>query len=400
MNVFRYQAIDSQGKRFSGQLQAESRGQAVAQLQAQGLLIVEVQALQGGWAVLLAERQQISQPQLVRLTEQLATLLEAGQPLESALALQARQAARRPQRELLERLLAQVKAGEALSSAMIRQGSLFSPFYISLVRAGEASGTLADALAQLAAHLERTQAQRAELVSALIYPAFLVAGVLGSLALLLAYVVPQFVPVFSDLGIVLPLLTEMILWLGEALARWGLFVGVIIALSGCCCVFALRDGRRREQLDAWLLRRGALGKFLQGLDTARLAQTLGTLLEKRVALLASLDITRQVASNRAMQAALGKAAQDTREGTSLALALARTAMFPELAVQMIGVGEQSGQLAAMLLKLARIYDKQNQTSIKRFMAALVPTLTLVMTLLVALIMLAILLPLMSLTSNI
>lgn len=400
MSLFRYQAIDANGQRQGGHLQAENHAQAVARLQAQGLLVVEVRQAQRHWQRALCTHRQLDQAALVRFTEQLATLLEAGQPLESALALQARQANRQPQRELLEGLLAQVKAGASLSSAMGRQSALFSPFYLSLVRAGEATGTLADALAQLAAYLERAQAQRSELISALIYPAFLVAGVLGSLALLLAYVVPQFVPVFSDLGIALPLLTEAILWLGEALARWGLFAALSMVLCICCALFALRDPHRRQTLDAWLLRRGALGAFLQALDTARLAQTLGTLLDKRVALLASLDIARQVASNRAMQAALGRAAQETREGAPLAVALARTQVFPELAVQMIGVGEQSGQLGSMLLKLARIYDKQNQTSIKRFMAALVPTLTLVMTLLVALIMLAILLPLMSLTSNI
>lgn len=400
MSFFRYQAIDAQGQRQAGQLQADNHAQAVARLQAQGLLVVEVRPALGYWQRIAGTRCQLDQASLVRFTEQLATLLEAGQPLESALALQARQANRQPQRDLLEGLLAQVKAGASLSSAMGRQSALFSPFYLSLVRAGEATGTLADALAQLAAYLERAQTQRSELISALIYPAFLVAGVLGSLALLLAYVVPQFVPVFSDLGIALPMLTQVILWLGEGLAHWGLFAALSMALCICCALFAMRDPHRRLKLDAWLLRRGALGVFLQALDTARLAQTLGTLLDKRVALLASLDIARQVASNRAMQAALGRAAEETREGASLAVALARTQAFPELAVQMIGVGEQSGQLGSMLLKLARIYDKQNQTSIKRFMAALVPTLTLVMTLLVALIMLAILLPLMSLTSNI
>lgn len=400
MKLFRFQAIDAHGQHQRGHLQADNQAQAIVQLQAQGLLVVEVRPVQGIWQRIVGTCRQLDSAALVRFTEQLATLLEAGQPLESALALQARQANHQPQRELLEGLLAQVKAGASLSSAMGRQDKLFTPFYLSLVRAGEATGTLGDTLTQLSAYLERAQVQRNELISALIYPAFLVVGVLGSLMLLLAYVVPQFVPVFSDLGIALPALTGAILWLGEGLARWGLFVAFGMASCLGCTLFALRDPGRRLSLDAWLLRRGALGMFLQAMDTARLAQTLGTLLDKRVALLASLDIAQQVASNRAMQAALGRAAVQAREGAPLAVALARTQVFPELAVQMISVGEQSGQLGSMLLKLARIYDKQNQTSIKRFMAALVPTLTLVMTLLVALIMLAILLPLMSLTSNI
>ncbi|WMD20201.1 type II secretion system F family protein [Achromobacter seleniivolatilans] len=399
MIPFRYLAIDGQGKRQTGQLLAESKAEAVARLQAQRMLIIELHVSQGRWETLFSSPR-ISQRQLVRLTEQLATLLDAGQPIESVLELLVRQAARGPQRDVVERLLEQVKAGDLLSTALAREDRVFSSFYISLVRAGEASGTLSESLAHLAEHLERAHAQRTELISALIYPAFLVAGVLGSLGLLLAYVVPQFVPIFADLGIVLPLLTKAVLWLGELMERWGVVMALVAAFSAGCVLVSLRDRRRRERFDASLLRCGALGSFWLAVDVARLAQVLGTLLEKRVALLTSLDIARRVVTNYAMRAAVSKAAQETREGASLADALARTRVFPELAVQMIGVGEQSGQLGEMLLKLARIYDKQNQTSIKRFMAALVPTLTLLMTAMVALIMLAILLPLMSLTSNI
>lgn len=399
MSAFRYQAVARDGTPQSGLVQADSREQAIGRLQAQGLLIVTIRPQRGGSWTITGARQAIAARQVVHFTEQLATLLEAGQPLESALSQLVRQARGKPMGVLLKRLLEQVKAGASLSAAMAREGRVFSTFYLSLVRAGEATGTLADALAQLAGYLERTQAQRAELHSALIYPAFLVVGVLGSLVLLLAYVVPQFVPVFEDLQVALPLLTQATLWLGEALAQWGLYLGLLVVGAGLAGLIALREPHRRQALDARLLRLGAVGRFLQSLDTARLAQTLGTLLDKRVPLLASLDIACQVANNRALRVALEQATRDTREGATLATALARTQVFPELAVQMIQVGEQSGQLGSMLLKLAAIYDKQTQTSIKRFMAALVPTLTLVMTALVALIMLAILMPLMSLTSN-
>ncbi|WP_460416364.1 type II secretion system F family protein [Pseudomonas sp. microsymbiont 2] len=396
MAEFRYEAIDRTGARRRGQVQGDSREQAIKHLQGEGLLIVELRPA----SRITLRRSGVDARQIAHFTEQLATLLEAGQPLESALALQARQTAEPAVQALFERLLAQVKGGASLSAAMARETTVFSAFYLSMVRAGEASGTLAEAMEQLAAYLERARNQRTELISALIYPAFLVIGVLGSLVLLLTYVVPQFVPVFADLNIALPVLTQAILWLGESLSRWGAYLAVALLCIGWGIGMALRAPGRRLALDAWVLKVRGLGAFVQATETARLALTLGTLLDKRVSLLTSMEIASQVASNRAMRAAMRQAAQDARQGEALASALARTGVFAELTIQMIRVGEQSGRLSDLLLRLARIYDKSTQTSIKRFMAALVPTLTLVMTVLVAVIMLAILMPLSSLTSSI
>jgi general secretion pathway protein F len=259
---------------------------------------------------------------------------------------------------------------------------------------------LAQTLAQLSHYLERTQTRNRELVSALIYPAFLIIGVVGSLALLMVHVVPQFVPIFRDLNITLPLLTELILVSGEFLMQWGLYLILLAVIGAWWFSRHLRDPIRRLPLDARLLRMKVWGPLLQGIETARFALTLGTLLERKVSLLSGMSITRQVVSNLAIQGALERATLLTKEGCSLSTALEQSKIFPELVVQMIRVGEQAGQLSEMLLKLADIYDKETQCTLKRFMAALVPILTLIMTLLVAIVMLAIMLPLMSLTSNI
>lgn len=346
------------------------------------------------------KKNQIPGVVIVRFTQQLATLLDAGQPLESALALLARQSDKRSVGELISRLREQVKGGSLLSAAMEQESGTFSNFYLSLIRAGEAAGVLAQTLEQLSYYLERTQGRNRELVSALIYPAFLIVGVVGSLALLMVYVVPQFVPIFRDLNITLPLLTELILVSGEFLTKWGFYLIVLAVIGTWWFSRRLRDPIRRLPLDARVLRMKALGTLVQGVETARFALTLGTLLERKVSLLSGMSITRQVVSNLAVQDALETAALLTKEGCSLSTALEQTKVFPELVVQMIRVGEQAGQLGEMLIKLADIYDKETQSTLKRFMAALVPILTLIMTLLVAVVMLAIMLPLMSLTSSI
>ncbi|WP_434702538.1 type II secretion system F family protein [Pseudomonas sp. Z1-12] len=401
MTLFRYRVLDRDGQSTRGQMQAKTIEQAISKLQEAGLLIVDIRPavttfLSGG----LFQKKQIPGVEIVRFTQQLATLLDAGQPLEGALALLARQSDKRPVGELISRLREQVKGGSLLSAAMEEENGTFSNFYLSLIRAGEAAGMLAQTLVQLSHYLERTQTRNRELVSALIYPAFLIVGVVGSLALLMVYVVPQFVPIFRDLNITLPLLTELILVSGEFLMQWGLYLTLLAVIGAWWFSRHLRDPIRRLPLDARLLRMKVWGPLLQGIETARFALTLGTLLERKVSLLSGMSITRQVVSNLAIQGALERATLLTKEGCSLSTALEQTKVFPELVVQMIRVGEQAGQLSEMLLKLADIYDKETQSTLKRFMAALVPVLTLIMTLLVAIVMLAIMLPLMSLTSNI
>jgi len=268
------------------------------------------------------------------------------------------------------------------------------------VRAGEAGGVLEITLAQLASYLERSHTLRAEVLNALIYPAFLVIGVIGSLGLLLAYVVPQFVPIFQDLGVPIPWVTRAILALGDVVNAWGLVSLGTLSATFCLLLATRRNPQRRIAQDRWLWRSRLLGPLLQKLETARLARTLGTLLSNSVTLLAALSIGRDVSANHALREHVGQVGEAVRQGGSLPHALAADPLLPDLALQMIKVGEQSASLGAMLLKVADVYDIESKRTIDRLLAALVPTLTIVMAVLVAAIMLAIMLPLMSLTSTI
>ena len=272
--------------------------------------------------------------------------------------------------------------------------------YRILVRAGEAGGVLEVTLAQLSGYLEQSHSLRGEVINALIYPAFLVIGVIGSLALLLAYVVPQFVPIFQDLGVPIPLVTRAVLALGEWVSAWGMASLLTMVGASWLWLAARRNPQRRIAQDLRLWRNRVFGTLVQRLETARLARTLGTLLGNSVSLLGALAIGREVSANHALRAHVGDTTEQVRQGSSLAQALAADALLPELALQMIDVGEQSGTLGAMLLKVADVYDLEAKRTIDRLLAALVPTLTIIMAVMVAAIMLAIMLPLMSLTSNI
>lgn len=398
MSLFKFRALDSQGVAHSGTLQAADQSAAVAAVHKRGWLLLHIET--AGSPLLRKTLGQLKGAALVSFTQQLATLLGAGQPLERSLGLLLKQPGQPQVRVLIERIRDHVKAGKPLSAALEEEGGTFSPLYLSMVRAGEAGGALEATLRQLSDYLERSQLLRGEVINALIYPAFLVVGVLGSLALLLAYVVPQFVPIFQDLGVPIPLITQVILGLGEFLDVYGLVLLAGLSISAWILAARLRDHRRRERCDRRLLGIRVIGPLLQRVQAARLTRTLGTLLSNGVALLPALVIARQVCSNRALQAQVTLAAQRVKGGGTLADAFGHQPLLPELALQMIEVGEQAGDLHNMLLKVADIFDIEAKRAIDRLLAALVPTLTVVMAVLVAVIMLAIMLPLMSLTSHI
>ncbi|KTC06708.1 type II secretion system inner membrane protein GspF [Pseudomonas syringae] len=400
MSLFKYRALDAQGAPQNGTLEARDQDAAIAALQKRGLMVLQVDAAGLGGLRRALGSGLLNGAALVSFTQQLATLLGAGQPLERSLGILLKQPGQPQTKALIERIREQVKAGKPLSVALEEEGSQFSPLYISMVRAGEAGGALESTLRQLSDYLERSQLLRGEVINALIYPAFLVVGVLGSLALLLAYVVPQFVPIFKDLGVPIPLITEVILNLGEFLSDYGLAVlaGLIALIWGMS--IRMRDPQRRERRDRRLLGIRVIGPLLQRIEAARLTRTLGTLLTNGVALLQALVIARQVCTNRALQAQVEQAAESVKGGGTLASAFGAQPLLPDLALQMIEVGEQAGELDTMLMKVADVFDVEAKRGIDRMLAALVPALTVVMAGMVAVIMLAIMLPLMSLTSNI
>ena len=400
MAHFNYRALDAEGAVQNGALEAADPSTALATLQKRGLLVLSLDASASTGLRGSLRRSAMNGAALVSFTQQLATLLGAGQPLERALGILLKQTHEPKRQALLERVREQVKAGKPLSQALEEEHGQFSSLYISMVRAGEAGGSLENTLRQLSDYLERSQMLRGEVINALIYPIFLVVGVLGSLALLLAYVVPQFVPIFRDLGVPIPLITQVILWLGEFLSAYGLFLlsAIVVLIWGTAIL--RRDPQRRQRHDRRVLLIKVIGPLLQRVEAARLARTLGTLLSNGVALLQAMTIVRQVCGNHALRAQVEHATEWVKGGGTLAQAFGEQPLLPELALQMIEVGEQAGNLDSMLLKVADVFDVEAKRGIDRLLAALVPSLTVVMAVMVAVIMLAIMLPLMSLTSNI
>ena len=404
MSQFRYRAVSAAGEIVQGQMEAASLDEVIVRLQDQGHTPLEAKAADagaegGGFAGFL-KRGPFNGDQLAQFTHQLATLLGAGQPLDRALGILMDLPEGEHAKKLIERVRDRVRGGTPLSQALDEEHGVFPKLYIALVRAGEVGGSLEDTLRRLADYLERSQQLRGSIINALIYPAFLMVGVLGSLLLLLTYVVPQFVPIFQDMQVPIPWITQAVLALGTTLQNWWWLILVLLVGSVLVWRSRMRDPALRLAWHERLLKMRLVGPLVLKVETARLARTLGTLVKNGVPLLSALGIARQVTSNRALDESLVQATEMVKGGNGLSLALSQSQRFPRLAIQMVQVGEEAGQLDTMLLKVADTFELESRRSIDRLLAALVPALTIIMTFFVAIIMAAILLPLLSLTSNI
>jgi len=402
MPLFRYKALSTAGEPLDGQMEAASADEVIVRLQEQGHLPVEARRADadgGGGLSRLFRREPFGKAQVLQFSQQLATLLGAGQPLDRALGILLELPDTPEARRVIERIRESVRGGAPLSTALEQQHGIFSRLYVNLVRAGEAGGSLQESLRRLADYLDRSAKLRARVVNALIYPVILMTLVTISLAFLMTFVVPQFQALFESMNVDLPWYTELVVDTSLFFrAWWWLVVPALIGL-GALVAWKLNQPATRLALDARMLRWRIVGDLVAKLDTARLTRTLGTLVRNGVPLLTALNLSRPVLSNRVLAASVEAAAEDVKTGSGLGYALGRQKVFPRLAVQMIQVGEESGEMDEMLLKVAYTFDHETANALDRMLAAMVPALTVVMTLLIGGIILSVLLPIYDLTSS-
>jgi general secretion pathway protein F len=403
MAIFRYKAVTASGDPIEGEMEARTREEVIAKLQDGGNLPLDArEAAAGGGAGFsgLFKRKAMAGPQLMAFTQQLSTLLGAGQPLDRALQILIDMPDDEDARKMIERIRETVRGGASLSAALEQQHGVFSRLYVNMVRAGEVSGSLHGTLKRLAEYLERSRAVRDSVVSAMIYPAILLVMVLGALVLLLTYVVPQFVPLFEDMGAELPMITRVVLAVGNVFQSWWWLMFAAVAAVAIWLQRQLANPESRFEWDRRLLESRLFGGLVAKLETARLTRTLGTLLGNGVPLLTGLSIARNVLGNLVLVQAVDAAAEDVKSGGGLGYGLGKSKRFPRMALQMIAVGEESGELDAMLMRVADTFDMEVKNTVDRLLAALVPALTIFMAVVVAGIMLAILLPILDLSSKI
>ncbi|HET9835740.1 MAG TPA: type II secretion system F family protein, partial [Rhodanobacteraceae bacterium] len=324
MPQFHYKAVTPAGETVEGRMDAPTVEDVVARLQEQGNVPLAADDADAGGGSLFKrwQRQPLSGAGLVQFTQQLGTLLGAGLPLDRSLQLLLELPEGERARNVVMRVRERVRGGASLSRALEEEHGAFSRLYVSMVRAGEAGGALDETLKRLADYLERARSLRESVIGALVYPAFLLFGVLGSLVLLLAFVVPQFVPIFADMNVPVPLVTRVLMAVGSFLHDWGWIVLALLVLAGVYTQMRLREPVARRGLDARLLRARVFGPLFLKVETARLMRTLGSLLKNGVPLLTALGIARQVVANRELAAQLEPVTEAVKGGEALSRALA------------------------------------------------------------------------------
>lgn len=401
MPAFRYEALDAEGRLRRGLAEGEQARAVRAQLRAQGLVPMSVQAVGAadpGGLPAWARRRAFGPAALALWTRQLAGLVGGGLPLERALAALAEEADGPAARELLAQLRAEVQGGAPFAQALAAHPRDFDPIYRAVVAAGEQGGALGRVLERLADDLERRQALQARILGAVLYPAIVSLIAVAIVIFLVSYVVPQIAGVFEGGRRSLPWLTQALLALSAAVREHGLAALLVLAAGGLGLAAARRRPGPRLRLDAALLRLPLLGRLLRGHGAARFAATLALLAGAGVPILKALQAAADTLGNTALRADAEDTLVQVREGAPLAAALASHPRFPGLLAMFARLGEQTGRLDTMLDRAAEQLGAEVQRRALALATLLEPLLIVGMGGVVMVIVLAILLPIIQLNT--
>jgi general secretion pathway protein F len=395
--AFRYEAVDSTGVTKKGVLTADSARAARADLRAQSLVPITVEAIANQLDAegnkkrsMFGER--LSSVEIALFTRQLASLLEAGLPLEQSFSALLEQAERVYMRDLIASIRSEILAGAALSDGLRQHPNDFPTIYCALVASGEQIGQLARVLSRLADYIERRNSLVQKIRLAFTYPAIVTVVAFSIVIFLLTYVVPQIVTVFVNTKQKLPFLTVMMLAVSDFVKTYGIFVLFLLIAFFSAWRLSLRNAAVKMRWHAWLLNAPIYGRFERSLNTARFASTLAITTGSGVPILQALQTSKETLSNVAMQAQVEEATASVREGVGLARALSAHKHFPPMLIHMIRAGEVTGELPAMLERASNQQEQDLERRALTMAGLLEPVLILAMGVVVLLIVLAVLLP--------
>jgi general secretion pathway protein F len=397
MPVFTYRAADRRGQTIDGVMDAVDARAVVERLRKEAYFPIKVSAQSERTALFsLGGGSRVRQRDLLALTQMLATLFEAGLPLDRALSILEELAPSARVKTIVTDLLHSVRGGSSLSEALAKHHPRpFSRLYINMVRAGEKGGVLEVSLRRLAEFLEARAAFNEAVVSALAYPLVITTVGAGAIVFLMTFVIPRFATIFNDLGQTIPLPTQILMSVSAAMTSYW-WVGATLAMAG---VLAWRiwtgTPQGRAGWDHFVLRLPIVGPLALKVETARFARTLGTMLKSGVPVLGAMAVVGDMMSNQSVGAAVGRLADGVKRGGTIASGMQDHTAFPSLAVHMVRVGEETGRLEEMLLKVADTFETDVRSELKRVLGLLEPAIILGMGVLVAFIVVAMLLAIFS-----
>lgn len=385
MATYQYRALAASGSAVSGQIEAASREDAIATMRKSGMRPIEIAEPKTGGAGASARRGGRTPGRLVtNVFAELGVLLQAGLPLDRALAIAVENVEQPALRARLAEVLAAVREGKPLSAALVAQGDVFPTLAPAMTEAGEANGKLGEALTRLAQMLEQADEQRRQIVSAMTYPAVLGVIALGVILLMLLFVVPQFEGLFASAPPgKLPAASLIVMGASQFVRAHGLVILAVLAGAAFAVRTALKRPGSAEWLDRTVLGVPQIGTLVRNIETVRFARSLGALIEGGVPLPGALALARRTVTNRHMNAGIGEVTDIVRQGGGLSAPLAERRVLPAMALSFIRTGEETSQLGPMLARLATVLDRDVKVRLERVIAVATPVIVVSLGVLVA-----------------
>jgi len=397
MPTFTYKAKDITGKTIRDQVIAKDRAEALLNLRQLRLMVISIREGERSWLFAFKPKR-IKLSQLAQFSRQLSTLIIAGMPLAKDLRVLANQFEDKRLRQITTSLYQHIEAGASLSEALGNYSGVFNPLYINMVAAGETSGALGEILARLAGYLEKTDILIRRVKSALIYPAAIITVAIGLCSFLILVVIPRFKDIFLNLGgASLPLPTQILISVSDFSLRYFFYFLIIGFVMGVAIGRYINTSGGKLRFENFKLRLPLFGELFQKFAIARFSRTLSILLRSGVPILNSLEIAAKTAGNKAVEAMIMDIRQQVSQGQRMTTQMAKEKFFPQMVVEMVGVGEESGQLEPMLNKIADSYEEAVETTISGLLSLLEPAIIIFLAAVVGSIVLAMFLPIIKIT---
>jgi len=378
MPVFVWKGRTLAGEAQAGEIEVARQEEVVDVLRKRKILVTSVRPKPAGFSMPRFGGSPASTKDLAIFTRQFATMISAGLPLVQCLDILAKQSSKPSFGRVIADVTREVESGSTLSDALGKHKIVFDDLFRNMVAAGEAGGVLDEILMRLATYIEKADALKRKIQSAMVYPAVVLTVALGATAFMLIFIIPTFAKMFSDFGGELPLPTQIVLFLSNALQHfwWAGLLAIGISLFLLQRSYATDSGRRA--IDSMMLKLPVLGDVLLKGSVARFTRTLGTLIASGVPILSGLEITARTAGNKVVAEAIMTARASIREGETVSAPLKQSGVFPPMVVQMISVGEQTGALDEMLTKIAVFYEAEVDTAVDTLTSIIEPVMIVIM----------------------